>query len=92
MFRVWAKLMKGSHMLDDFVAENENEREDLTQRLYDCMEEICQHFDLAKPIWLDQNYDELNRFGKTSFRQDHFIEHIPFQALEIEIIEMDDEK
>ena len=56
------------------------------------MDEICQHFDLAKPIWLDQNYDELNKFGKTSFRQDHFIEIIPFQELEIEIIEMDDTK
>ena len=43
-------------------------------------------------FWLDQNYDELNKFGKTSFRQDHFIETIPFQELEIEIIEMDDTK
>ena len=92
MFRVWGKLMKGSHKLDDYVAENNDTDKNLTLRLYDCMDEICQHFDLAKPIWLDQNYDELNKFGKTSFRQDHFIEIIPFQELEIEIIEMDDTK
>ena len=56
------------------------------------MEEICHTMDLPKPIWLDSNYDELNRFRKTSFRQDHFIEQIAFDYLEIEIIEMDDDE
>lgn len=90
MLRVWAKMMKGSHMLRDYVAVNEEVRWSPSQRLEDCMDQICHELDLAKPIWLDQNYEELNRFGKTAFRQDHFIEPIAFQMLEIEIIEMDD--
>lgn len=84
-------MMKGSRMLRDFVAENSDGRATPSQRLEECMDQICHEMDLAKPIWLDQNYEELNRFGKTAFRQDHFIEPIGFQALEIEIIEMDDE-
>ena len=40
MFRVWGKLMKGSHKLDDYVAENDDTDKNLTLRLYDCMDEI----------------------------------------------------
>ncbi len=92
MIRIWAKKMKRSRMLEDYVAENRREDEDFYTRLEDCMEEICHRMDLAKPLWLDSNYEELNRFHRTRFHQDHFIEPIPFDYLEIEIIEMDDQK
>ena len=92
MVRVWAKKMRKSHILEDYVAQNDRTDEDFYTRLEDSMEEICHTMDLPKPIWLDSNYDELNRFRKTSFRQDHFIEQIAFDYLEIEIIEMDDDE
>ena len=48
--------------------------------------------DLQRPIWLEQNRQDIRSFGRTNFRQDHFIEPISYDALEIEILEMDDAK
>ena len=91
MFRLWAKEWAGGHLLREITIEDGSE-ETRTHKVFHALTRACHEFDLPEPIWLDQNYDELNKFGKTSFRQDHFIETIPFQELEIEIIEMDDTK
>lgn len=90
MLRIWGKIMNGGQMLNDYVAESDNRNLSLSDRLDACMDEMSRFFDLPKPIWLDRNYDELNRFGRTSFRQDHFIEPINFRQLDIEILEMED--
>ena len=64
----------------------------LGQRLHLCLDEICMELDLQRPIWLEQNRQDIRSFGLTQFRQDHFIEPFPYDALEIEILEMDDAK
>ena len=46
-------------------------------------------FDLAKPIWLDSNISEFKRHAKTRFRQDSFIEQVPFDFMELHVIEED---
>ena len=53
------------------------------------LEEICYEFDLGKPIWLDKTVAEFKRHDKARFSQDNFIEEIPFDYLEIQIIEED---
>ena len=50
---------------------------------------ICYDFDLGKPIWLDSNIQEFKRHSKTRFYQDSFIEEIPFDYLELQVIEED---
>ena len=46
-------------------------------------------FDLSQPIWLDTNIREFKRHNKTRFTQDNFVEEIPFDFLEIHVIEED---
>ena len=92
MFRMWGKLWKDNHLLLDTVAANGDYSMTRTAMVFQALDEICREFDLGQPIWLDSNYEELKRFRKTSFRQDHFMEPIAFDDLEIEIIEMDDEE
>ena len=46
--------------------------------------------DRGKPIWLSSNVSEFQRHSKTRFRKDSFIEEIPFDYLEIQVIEEDD--
>ena len=38
-------------------------------------------------IWLDSNIQDFQLHAKTRFNQDNFIEQIPFDYLEIHIIE-----
>ncbi|MCR5267090.1 MAG: hypothetical protein K6E16_01045 [Lachnospiraceae bacterium] len=86
MFRLWIKQFKDGHMLQDTVCEDGTDRR-RTQKVFAALEEGCRAFDLEKPIWLDKTIKEFQRTSKTRFYQDHFIEHIDFDYLEIEVIE-----
>lgn len=75
-------------MLRDTVVCDER-MEKRTKKVFDGLESICYEFDLAKPIWLDKNIEEFKRFDKVRFYQDSFIEEIPFDYLELHVIEED---
>ena len=78
MFRLWGKIFKDNHMLRDTVIEDDR-NDTRTHKI----------FDLGKPIWLDSNIQEFKRHSKTRFYQDSFIEEIPFDYLELQVIEED---
>lgn len=89
MFRIWGKIWKENHMLDNVVIECNDNTLNRTRKVYYCLEEICNTFDLGKPIWLDQNKKEFILHDKVRFYQDSFIEEIPFDFLEMQVIEED---
>ncbi len=88
MFRLWGKIWKDNHLLKDTVFE-EDSTDTRTHKIFRGLEEICYEFDLGKPIWLDKTVSEFKRHDKARFSQDNFIEEIPFDYLEIQIIEED---
>ncbi|MDO5337472.1 MAG: hypothetical protein Q4E89_08435 [Eubacteriales bacterium] len=88
MFRLWGKIWKSNHLIKDTVAV-EDSSDTRTHKVFHCLSQICLNFDLEQPIWLDSNIKDFQRIGKTRFRQDNFIEEIPFDYLEIQIIEED---
>ena len=88
MFRLWGKIFKDNHMLRDTVIEDDR-NDTRTHKIFDSLDQICYDFDLGKPIWLDSNILEFKRHSKTRFYQDSFIEEIPFDYLELQVIEED---
>ena len=48
--------------------------------------EICRRMDVPRPLWLSKHQKEFDAFRRTVFTQDHFVEHIAFTRLEIELI------
>ena len=88
MFRLWGKIFKDNHMLRDTVIEDDR-NDTRTHKIFDSLDQICYDFDLGKPIWLDSNIPEFKRHSKTRFYQDSFIEEIPFDYLELQVIEED---
>ena len=86
MFRMWGKLFLDNHMTADYVAEDDSD-DTRTHKVFRALEEICGVFDLMQPIWLDKNIKEFQRLSKTRFHKDSFVEMIPFDYLEIQIIE-----
>lgn len=88
MFRLWAKEFKNNHMLRDTVVCNED-NDTRTHKIFNALDEVCYRFNLGKPIWLDSNVRDFQRYDKTRFTQDNFIESIDFDYLEIHIIEED---
>ena len=86
--RVWGKEIKDNHLLKDVVISTEGS-DTRTHKIFQSLEKICLKFDLSKPIWLDNNISDLQMHRKTRFTQDSFIETIPFDYLEFQIIEED---
>ena len=88
MFRLWAKIFKDNHLMEDVVICNDKE-DTRTHKVFQALDEACYELDLTRPIWLDLNIKDFKRHSKTRFTQDSFIEHIDFDYLEIQVIEED---
>ena len=88
MFRLWAKIWKDNHLLQDTVICNDSDMT-RTHKIFAAMDEICAQFDLSKPIWLDSTVADFKKHDRTRFTQDNFIDTINFDFLEIHVIEED---
>lgn len=87
--RIWGKLWKNTKMIQDTVIECYDPSMSRTAKVYDSLDQICEQFDLSKPIWLDINKQDFIRSSKCRFTSDSFIESIDFDYLELQVIEED---
>lgn len=87
MFRMWGKIWKNNHLLQDTVICQTDYSMSRTAMVFQSLDDICYELDLSKPIWLDANIEDFKRHDKTRFTQDNFIEQIEFDFLEIQVIE-----
>ncbi len=88
MFRLWAKIFKDNRLLKDTVIADDS-TDTRTHKIFRALEQVCYDFDLGKPIWLDATVAEFKKHSKARFTGDNFIEEIPFDYLEIQVIEED---
>lgn len=88
MFRMWGKIVRHNHLLRDITIEDSSDL-NRTRKVFNALYEICLAFDLEVPIWLDSNIAEFGRISRTRFSGDCFIEQVPFDYLEIQVIEED---
>ena len=89
MFRMWMKIFKDNRLLQDAVITLDDPEMSRTAKVFQAVSDACMIFDLSQPIWLDANIREFKRHNKTRFIQDNFVEEIPFDFLEIHVIEED---
>ncbi|MEG2540088.1 MAG: hypothetical protein RSA01_10885, partial [Clostridium sp.] len=85
--RLWGKLIKDNKLISQVEYTYEYDDIEYQQQLTYCITEICREFDIQKPYWLNSNLREYNKYKKTSFRQDNFIEEIEFDIFEIEVLD-----
>lgn len=78
MDRLWGKIIKNNNIIDSIVINTDN--------VYQGTEEICYAFNLQCPTWYPHNESDFKKFGRTEFTNEHFIEEINFDRLEIEDI------
>lgn len=86
--QLWAKIFKDNRMLKDTTISDYSQ-ETRTHKIFNVLDEVCYEFDLGKPIWLENTVNEFKRHAKTRFYQDNFVEEIPFDYLEIQVLEED---
>ena len=86
MFRLWGKEFKDNRLVRDTVICDDSS-DTRTHKIFHALDEICYQFDLSKPIWLNSTIEEFQRHAKARFTQDHFVDSIDFDYLEIQVIE-----
>ncbi len=89
MFRMWMKIFKENRLVQDTVIALDGPDMSRTAKVFQAVADASLIFDLSQPIWLDTNIREFKRHDKTRFTQDNFVEEIPFDFLEIHVIEED---
>lgn len=87
MFRLWGKVYKDDSIIKNTVIHMDEGGHSTDTLTNNCMDQLCDTLDLQHPMWLNDNKKEYPVYGRTSFNQNHFIEDIDFDHLEIEIIE-----
>lgn len=88
MFRLWGHTVKDNHTILSLTVEDASDL-NRTRKIFAALTQICLAFDLEEPQWLNGNIAEFGRISKTRFTKDSFIEEIPFDYLEIQVIEED---
>lgn len=86
--RIWFKQWKDNHMIADMTVEDDSE-DTRTHKIFGALDQACYQFDLSKPIWLEATVAEFKRHARARFTGDCFVEEIPFDYLEIQVIEED---
>ncbi|MDA3847344.1 MAG: hypothetical protein PF505_12510 [Vallitaleaceae bacterium] len=89
MYRLWGKIITKNEIKESYVSAIDEPSMDEAEKLKVAVADICQHFDIQIPIWLQDHQLDILRYSKTAFKEDHFIETINYDYLEIEIIEVD---
>jgi hypothetical protein len=83
MTRLWMRTIKKHRIDQQSIAPCAPGKE------RDVLIALCREADLPAPIWLEKHVREFERFRRTTFLPDHFIEEVRFERLEIELVEDD---
>ncbi len=75
-------------MLQDLVITDDS-ADTRTHKIKRALDQVCLQMDLSHPVWLDSNIADFKRVSKTRFTQDSFVDAVPFDYLEIQVIEED---
>lgn len=89
MFKLWGKVYKDNSIIRNTVVSTQDDERTMDALTNSCMDELCNILDVQHPMWLGDNKKEYPVYGRTSFNQNHFIEEIDFDHLEIEVISED---
>lgn len=87
MFRLWGKIRKNNKTVRDIVVASEKPGLSNEERLQECIQKICYEFDLQRPMWFPKNQRDYEKYQRVELIQDNFIETIPFDLLELELID-----
>lgn len=81
--KLWAKIIKGEKIIKNCLYEIKGTF-DLT-KLLDYLTDICQQFDIPRPMLINKHYRDFSNFNHTFFKPDDFVEEVDFDKFWIEI-------
>ena len=85
---IWFKTVNNSKIIASSTWEDLSD-DTIAHKVFSALEDTCNSWDLAVPVWLDINIEEFKSRSKTRFTKDSFVEEVPFDYLEMQVLEED---
>ena len=82
MVRIWAKVMKGSKILKQFMFEKQTSLD--YSEFFDYLREICENLDIATPVLIKTHLFNFAKYNNVRFTQNDFVEPVSFDKLVLE--------
>lgn len=86
MTQLWARAIRKHRIVRSETTPLE------TDDLEQAIGEVCHKLDLSRPMILGKHERDWEQFGMTAFTQDHFVDAIPYDRIEVERIDTDAKK
>lgn len=86
MFKLSGQIVKKNKIIQSHVFKMDKGNLGFEVLLSKGIEDLCNRFDIANPMWLMDNTIDMNQIKKIRFKAQHFIEEIDFDYFEIEYI------
>lgn len=83
MAKIWVMLKRKQKIWRDVVIEVAADDSDCA---HEAVGDACHELDIPRPLWFEKNEKDMQSFGRTFFAQDHFMEHIEFDRMEVEFL------
>ena len=82
MVRIWAKVMKGSKIIKQFMFEKQTSID--YSEFFDYLREICENLDIATPVLIKTHLFNYAKYNNVRFTSSDFVEPIKFDKLVLE--------
>ncbi|MBR3504382.1 MAG: hypothetical protein IKO07_09085 [Clostridia bacterium] len=86
MTRLWIRLIRHHRIARQLTVDCAWGSQD------EALREACRALDAPAPIWLGKNENEFDRFRRTAFTADNFVESVAFDRMEVEFLDDEDKK
>ncbi|WP_315433835.1 hypothetical protein [uncultured Stomatobaculum sp.] len=87
MFRLSGKCVRHTKIVLSAVIGDESSEKSRTEKVLGAVTALAAEFDLPSPLWLEKNIRDFKRRARTRFTADNFLEALPFDYMEIEVLE-----
>lgn len=83
--KIWAKVLRNHKIVSEAVREFDSARPSDAEGWRPVIVALCKPLDLACPVLLPKHIGELQRFSRTVFSREDFMESVTFDHFEVEI-------
>ena len=87
MFRLSGKCVRHTKIILNAVINDESREKSRTEKVLGAVTALAAEFDLPSPLWLEKNIRDFKRRARTRFTAYNFLEALPFDYMEIEVLE-----
>ncbi len=83
--KYWGTLRTDGRIVKDALLESAYQKKDEIEDYAALVSELCRALDLSRPVLLKKHLNDLDRFSRTVFKSEDFMESVDFDKFEVEL-------